>query len=76
MRAYSGEMTDESPTTSSDSFSQVKALLELERITAPDHDLASLAKQLPALRRKVDRFYEVDTNDEVTASVFRADPSY
>ena len=76
MRAYSGEMTDESPTTSSDSFSQVKALLELAGITAPDHDLASLAKQLPALRRKVDRFYEVDTNDEVAASVFRADPSY
>ncbi len=69
-------MTDESPTTSSDSFSQVKALFELAGITAPDHDLASLAKQLPALRKKVDRFYEVDANDEVAASVFRADPSY
>ena len=57
-----------------DSLEHVKNVLRLDRIEAPDVDLASLAKLFPGLQRKVDRFYEIQTGDEVTASVFRAGP--
>ena len=56
-----------------DSLEHVKNVLRLDGIEAPDVDLASLAKQFPSLRRKVDRFYDIQTGDEVTASVFRAE---
>jgi len=56
-----------------DSREHVKNVLRLDGIEAPDVDLASLAKQFPSLRRKVDRFYDIQTGDEVTASVFRAE---
>ena len=56
-----------------DSLEHVKNVLRLDGIAAPDVDLASLAKQFPSLRRKVDRFYDIRTGDEVTASVFRAE---
>ena len=54
-----------------DSLEHVKNVLRLDGIEAPDVDLASLAK-IPCLRRKVDRF-DIQTGDEVTASVFRAE---
>ncbi len=56
-----------------DSLEHVKTVLKLDGIEPPDVDLASLAKLFPSLQRKVDRFYEIQTGDEVTASVFRAD---
>ena len=56
-----------------DSLEHVKNVLRLDGIEVPDVDLASLAKQFPSLRRKVDWFYDIQTGDEVTASVFRAE---
>ena len=56
-----------------DSLEHVKNVLRVDGIEVPDVDLASLAKQFPSLRRKVDRFYDIQTGDEVTASVFRAE---
>ena len=66
-------MTDSADAFDVDSFEHVKTLLKVNGIEANEADLASLAKLCPNLRRKIDRFYEVDTGDEVTASVFRAD---
>jgi hypothetical protein len=62
-------------TRSADPLNEVRTLLAAAHITAPDGDLASLARILPSTRRRVDRMYAVDTGDEVTAAVFRADPS-
>ena len=39
----------------------------------PEEERRRLAQLYPGLRRSVDRFYEIDTGDEVTAAVFRAD---
>jgi len=66
-------MTDSPDAFDVDSFEHVKTLLKLNGIEANEADLASLAKLFPNLRRKIDRFYEVETGDEVTASVFRAE---
>jgi len=71
--AYLRAMTDTPDAFNVDSFEHVKTLLKVEGIEANEADLASLAKLFPSLRRKIDRFYEVETSDEVTASVFRAD---
>lgn len=65
-------MTDSSDGSDVDFFDYIKATLKLNGIEAPEADLASLAKLFPGMRRKVDRFYEVQTGDEVTAAVFRA----
>jgi hypothetical protein len=56
-----------------DPLGEVRMLLGAAGIEAPDSDLASLAKILPGARRRVDRMYAVDTGDEVTAAVFRAE---
>ena len=66
-------MTDDPGPFDLDSLEHVKTVLKLDGIEPPDVDLASLTKLFPSLRRKVDRFYEIQTGDEVTASVFRAD---
>ena len=67
-------MTDDPDTFDLDSLEHVKTVLKLDGIEPPDVDLASLTKLFPGLQRKVDQFYEIQTDDEVTASVFRADP--
>ncbi len=51
----------------------VGVLLTEAGITVPDEELARLAQLYPALRRSINRFYDIDTGDEVTAAVFRAD---
>ncbi len=66
-------MTDDPGPFDLDSLEHVKTVLKLDGIEPPDVDLASLTKLFPSLRRKVDRFYEIQTGDEVTASVFRAE---
>ena len=66
-------MTDDPAAFDLDSLEHVKTVLKLDGIEPPDVDLASLTKLFPSLQRKVDRFYEIQTGDEVTASVFRAD---
>ena len=66
-------MTDAPGPFDLDSLEHVKTVLKLDGIEPPDVDLASLTKLFPSLQRKVDRFYEIQTGDEVTASVFRAE---
>ena len=66
-------MTDTPNISDLDPLEHVKTVLRLDGINASEADLASLAKLFPSLQRKVDRFYEIQTGDEVTASVFRAD---
>ena len=66
-------MTDRPDGFELNSLEHLKNVLRLDGIEAPDVDLASLAKQFLGLRRKVDRFYDTQTGDEVTASVFRAE---
>ncbi len=66
-------MTDTPNIFDLDPLEHVKTVLRLDGINANEADLASLAKLFPSLQRKVDRFYEIQTGDEVTASVFRAD---
>ena len=66
-------MTDDPDTFDLDSLEHVKTVLKLDGIEPPDVDLASLTKLFPSLQRKVDRFYEIQTGDEVTASVVRAE---
>ena len=68
-----GAMTDTPDAFDLDSLEHVKTVLKLDGIEPPDVDLASLTKLFPGLQRNVDRFYEIPTGDEVTASVFRAD---
>jgi hypothetical protein len=48
-------------------------MLGIAGIEPTGADLASLGRIFPALRRKVDRMYDVDTGDEVTAAIFRAE---
>lgn len=50
----------------------VRALIGASGVTVPDEEIQRLARLYPGLRRSVDRFYEIDTGDEVTAAVFRA----
>tara|TARA_Y100001960_G_scaffold235762_1_gene248201 strand:- start:1206 stop:1415 length:210 start_codon:yes stop_codon:yes gene_type:complete len=66
-------MTDDPDAFDLDSLEHVKTVLKLDGIEPPDVDLASLTKLFPGLKRKVERFYEIQTGDEVTASVFRAE---
>ena len=68
-------MTDDPDTFDLDSARARQNCPETRRDrTATDADApASLAKLFPSLQRKVDRFYEIQTGDEVTASVFRAE---
>jgi hypothetical protein len=63
--------TQEEP--SSESINEVRTLLGLVGIELPGSDLASLERIFPQFRQKVDRMYEIDTGDEVTAAVFRAE---
>ena len=57
----------------SESVNEVQALLGLVGIELTGSDLASRGLIFPQFRQKVDRMYEIDTGDEVTAAVFRAD---
>ena len=66
-------VTDTPDVSDLDSLEHVKTVLRLDGIEPSEADLASLTKLFPSLQRKVDRFYEIQTGDEVTASVFRAD---
>lgn len=66
-------MADTQDHSGSESVSEVRALLSLAGIEPTRADLASLERIFPVLRRKVDHMYEIDTGDEVTASVFRAE---
>lgn len=50
----------------------VATLLAAAGLTVPDNEIERLAGLYPALRRSVDKMYEVDTGDEVPAAVFRA----
>lgn len=52
----------------------VRTLLAAAGLQPPDDEVERLARLYPGLRRSVDRFHEIDTGDEVTAAVFRADP--
>lgn len=61
--------------TETDPLGEVRMLLAAADIVAPEGDLASLARILPGARRRVERMYAIDTGDEVTAAVFRAEPS-
>ncbi len=67
-------MADTPDGSSSESLVDIQAMLRLAGIEPTGADLASLGRILPGVRRKVDRMYEIDTGDEVTASVFRAEP--
>lgn len=55
-----------------DPLTEVRVLLAGSGIDPPEHDLSSLARILPAARRRMERMYAVETGDEVTAAVFRA----
>lgn len=39
----------------------------------PDEEIRRLAQLYPGLRRSADKFYQIETADEVTAAVFRAE---
>ncbi|MBQ30631.1 MAG: hypothetical protein CL434_12660 [Acidimicrobiaceae bacterium] len=67
-------MADTPDGSSSESLVDIQAMLRLAGIEPTGADLASLGRIFPGVRRKVDRMYEIDTGDEVTASVFRAEP--
>ena len=58
---------------SSESINEVRTLLGLVGIEPTGSDLTSLERIFPQFRQKVDRMYEIDTGDEVTAAVFRAE---
>ncbi|HJL99853.1 MAG: hypothetical protein QGF99_06560 [Acidimicrobiales bacterium] len=66
-------MAETQDDSSSESVNEVQALLALVGIELTGADLASLGRIFPQFRQKVDRMYEIDTGDEVTAAVFRAD---
>ncbi|MED5293848.1 MAG: hypothetical protein VYB56_08315 [Actinomycetota bacterium] len=66
-------MAETQDDSSSESVNEVRALLALVGIELAGADLASLGRIFPQFRKKVDRMYEIDTGDEVTAAVFRAD---
>ena len=59
---------------SDDAARTVRVLLTeagLEQV--PDDEVQRLAQLYPGLRRTADKFYEVETGDEVTAAIFRAE---
>tara|TARA_B110000014_G_scaffold195017_1_gene143991 strand:+ start:737 stop:946 length:210 start_codon:yes stop_codon:yes gene_type:complete len=66
-------MAETQDDSSSESVNEVRTLLGLVGIELAGPDLASLGRTFPQFRQKVDRMYEIDTGDEVTAAVFRAD---
>ena len=66
-------MADAQDPSSSDSLVEIQAMLGLAGIEPTGADLASLGRIFPALRRKVDRMYDVDTGDGLTAAVFRTE---
>ena len=66
-------MSETQDDSRSESVNEVQALLGLVGIELTGSDLASLGRIFPQFRQKVDRMYELDTGDEVTAAVFRAD---
>ena len=66
-------MAETQDDSSSESVNEVRTLLGLVGIELAGPDLASLGRIFPQFRQKVDRMYEIDTGDEVTAAVFRAD---
>ncbi len=66
-------MADVQDPSSSDSLAEIQAMLGIAGIEPTGADLASLGRIFPALRRKVDRMYDVDTGDGVTAAIFRAE---
>lgn len=62
-----------SSSDSIDDLNEVRLLLAAAGIEPPEHDLPSMMRALGVARRRVDRMYAVDTGDEVTAAVFRAE---
>jgi hypothetical protein len=50
----------------------VAALLAAAGLSVPGPEVERLAELYPALRRSMDRMYEIDTGDELPASLFRA----
>jgi hypothetical protein len=50
----------------------VATLLAAAGLDVPQVEIERLAELYPGLRRSVDRFYEIDTADEVPAAIFRA----
>ena len=66
-------MAETQDDSNSESVNEVRTLLSLVGIELTGSDLASLGRIFPQFRQKVDRMYEIDTGDEVTAAVFRAD---
>lgn len=56
-----------------DNVTVVQALLDAAGVAPPEDEVERLAGLYPGLRKAADRFHEVDTADEVTAAVFRAD---
>lgn len=66
-------MADAQDPSSSDSLVEIQAMLGLAGIEPTGADLAALGRIFPALRRKVDRMYDVDTGDGLTAAVFRTE---
>ena len=66
-------MAETQDDSSSESVNEVRTLLGLVGIDLAGPDLASLGRIFPQFRQKVDRMYEIDTGDEVSAAVFRAD---
>jgi hypothetical protein len=68
--------TSDSRTTDADGAAvdnTVRVLLTEAGLTVPDKEVARLAQLYPGLRRSADRFYDIDTGDEVAAAVFRAE---
>ena len=66
-------MAETQDDSNSESVNEVRTLLSLVGIELAGSALASHGRIFPQFRQKVDRMYEIDTGDEVTAAVFRAD---
>lgn len=63
---------DTTATAGEDSVATVATLLAAAGLQVPDNEVGRLAQLYPALRRSMDRMYEVATGDEVPAALFRA----
>ncbi len=57
---------------SSDHVATVAVLLSEAGLDVPPEEVERLAGLYGGLRHSVNRFYEIDTGDEVAAAVFRA----
>ena len=63
---------EKSPMDEADARGTVDALLRAAGVAVPDEEAARLAGLYPALRRSVDRFYDVTTEDALPAARFDA----